>query len=196
MLGIAGEDERVRRFASEQLPKYLENPASVHPTLAGLVVTLSARNGDEKLFEEYKKRFESATNPADRSRFLNGLGSFRDPAIRDKARAYAFSDKVRANEFFLLFGGAENAQERDELFNWVTTNYDEIMKRIPPMFASGMAFIGGGCEPERVTRTREFFAARKVEGVERQLARVSEQVTECATLRAREMEAVSTYLQK
>ena len=196
MLGVAGEDERVLQFVREQLPKYLENPASVHPTLAGTIVTLGARNGDEKLFEEYKKRFESATNPADRARFLGGLGSFRDPALKEKARAYAFNEKVRANEFFQLWGGAENAKERDELFNWVTTNYDEIMKRIPPMFASGMAFIGGGCEPERVVRAREFFTARKVEGTERQLARVSEQVNECATLRAREMEAVSAYLQR
>ncbi len=196
MLGIFGEDERVLKFASEQLPKFLENPASVHPTQAGLVVTMNARRGDEALFEEYRKRFENAANPADRARFLAGLGSFHDPALRQKARAYALTGAVRPNEFFMLWGGADNAAERDELFNWVTTNFDEIMKRIPPMFASSMAFIGGGCEPERVARTREFMTVKKIEGAERQLARVTEQVSECATLRAREMASVSAYLQK
>ena len=47
---------------------------------------------------------------------------------------------------------------------------------------------------ERVERAQKFFAERKVEGTERSMARVAEQVTECATLRAREMDAVMKYL--
>ena len=46
----------------------------------------------------------------------------------------------------------------------------------------------------RVTKAREFFITHKIEGTERGLSRVSEQVNECAALRAREMAAVSAYL--
>ena len=194
LLGLHGEDERVLAFVREQLPKYLENANSVHPTLAGPVVAMNATRGDEALFEEYRKRFENATSPADRSRFLAGLGRFRDPALRKKARDYTFTGPVRPNEMFLLWGAAETAQERDELFDWVTANYENIMKRLPPAFAGGMPFIASGCEPERVTRAREFFIAHKIEGTERPLMRVSEQVNECAALRTREMTAVSAYL--
>ncbi len=194
LLGVYGQDERVSAFMREQLPKYLENPGSVHPTLAGTIVTMNATRGDEALFEEYRKRFENATSPADRSRFLTGLGRFRDPALKKKARDYSFSGPVRPNELFLLWGTADNAQERDELFNWALANYDNIMKRLPPAFAGNMPFIASGCEPERVTKAREFFTTHKIEGTERGLSRVSEQVNECATLRAREMAAVSAYL--
>jgi alanyl aminopeptidase len=194
LLGVFGEDPRVLAFAKEQLPKVLENANAVHPTLMGTVLTLNAMRGDEALFEELRKRFEAATLPAERSRYLAALGRFRDPVLRKKARDYAFNGPVRANEMFQLWGGAETAAERDELFDWATANYENIMKRLPPAFAGAMPFIANGCEPERVVRAREFFKEKKVEGTERPLMRVSETVNECAALRAREMAAVTKYL--
>ena len=188
-----GEDESVLQFVREQLPKYLKDPSSVHPTLAGLVVSLAAIRGDEALFQEYKTRFENATVPAERSRFLNALGRFRDPALRAKARDYALSGSVRPTEFFPLLGGGDTEQDREELYQWVTANYDAIVKRLPPAFAAGMPFIASGCDPSRVERARKFFVERKIEGTERSLARVAEQVNECAALRAREMDAVVKF---
>ena len=47
---------------------------------------------------------------------------------------------------------------------------------------------------ERVEKARAFFNEHKVEGTERAMARVTEQVNECAALRAREMTAVAEYL--
>ena len=194
LLGTYGDDPRVKAFVREHLPKALENANAVHPTLMAFVLTSGAAEGDQALFEEYRKRFESATSPAERSRYLAALGRFRDPAIRQKARDYSFTGSVRPNERFLLWGAAETAEERDELFQWVTANYENIMEGLPAIFAANMPFIANGCEPQRVTRAREFFAERKIEGTERQLMRVEEQVNECAALKAREMQAVSEYL--
>jgi alanyl aminopeptidase len=195
-LAVYGDDPRVWQFVREQFPKYMENPASVHPTIAGTVVSLAAMQGDAALFDEYRKRFENATVPNERSRYLGGLGRFRDPALKNKAREYSLTGSVRPNEFFLLWGGADTAEERDEMFTWTTTNFDAIMKRLPPAFAGAMAGIASGCEPSRIEKAREFFAARKIEGTERQLARVAEQVNECAALRAREMAVIGEYLKK
>ncbi|HEY0372277.1 MAG TPA: M1 family metallopeptidase [Thermoanaerobaculia bacterium] len=189
-----GNEESAWQYVKEQLPKYLADPSSVHPTLAGLVVGLSAVRGDEKLFEEYKKRFESATIPAERARYLNALGQFRDPALRVKAREYALTGAVRPTEFLQLLGGADTEEDRENLYQWITTNYDAIVKKLPPAFSANMPFIASGCQPERVERARKFFAERKIEGTERTMARVAESVNECATLRAREMAAVVKYL--
>ena len=189
-----GEDESVLRFVKEQLPKYLKDPSSVHPTLAGLVVALSAMHGDEAMYQEFKKRFESATIPAERARFLNSLRQFRNPAIRAKVREYALSGAVRPTDFFQLAGGGDTEAEREDVYQWVIANYDAITKKLPPAFAAGMPFIVGGCEPERVERARKFFAEHKTEGTERSMARTAEQVNECAALRAREMDAVMKYL--
>jgi cytosol alanyl aminopeptidase len=189
-----GDEPSVWQFVKEQLPKYLQDPGSVHPTLAGLVLSLSASRGDEALFQEYKKRFESATAPAERARYLNALGQFRDPALKAKAREYALSGSVRPTEFFALLFGGDTEEEREDLYRWFVANYDALMQRLPPAFAANMPFVAGGCLPDRVERARKFFADHKVEGTERALARVTEQVNECATLRAREMTAVMSYL--
>jgi alanyl aminopeptidase len=196
LLGYYGNDAEVRAFAKEQLAKYLADPASVHPSLAGTVVTLSAMNGDEALFEEYRKRFESATLPAERQRFLVGLARFSDPKLRAKAREYAFTGPLRAQELGILYSGGQTAEEREANYAFITAHYEEVTKRIPPPFLSSMPFIAGGCEPARVEKAREFFATHSVEGTERSMLRVSEQVNECASLRQREMAAVTKYLSK
>ncbi|HYC88382.1 MAG TPA: M1 family aminopeptidase [Thermoanaerobaculia bacterium] len=193
-LALYGDDERVWAYVREQLPKYLQDPKSVEPTLAGPIVALSATRGDEALFEEYRKRFESAATPTDRSRFLNGMSQFDDPAVKKRVREYALTAAVRPTEVFTLVGDTDDAAEREEFFQWVLANYDAVMKKLPPAYTAGMGFIAGGCEPDRVTRAKQFFAEKKVTGYERSLARVEEQVHECATLRAREIEAVTRYL--
>jgi len=194
LLGSVGRDERVAEFVREQLPLYLKDPSTLHPTLVSTVLTQSARDGDEALFEELRKRFENASLPADRSRYLAALSRFRNPVLKKKAREYALSGPVRANEMFVLLGVSETPEERDESYEWVTANFDALMKRLPPAFASGMAGIAAGCEPERVARAREFFTAKKIPGVERRLEQVEEQVSQCAALKAREMRAVSEFL--
>jgi hypothetical protein len=125
-----GDEPSVWAFVKEQLPKYLQDSSSVHPTLAGLVVGLSAERGDEALFEEYKKRFENAAIPAERARFLGALGQFRNPAVKAKVREYALAGPVRPTDFFQLLGGAETSEDREELYQWVTANYDAIMKKL------------------------------------------------------------------
>jgi alanyl aminopeptidase len=196
-MAMYGQDESVWQFVNEQLPKYLQDPKSLHPTLAGTVVGLSGTRGDATLFEEYRKRFENATLPNERSRFLGGLGSFRDPALKQKAREYALGSTVRPTEVFNLVGGGGDTEEaRDEMYRWVTENYDALAKKLPPTFSQSMPFIAGGCDPARVERARAFFAEHKVQGTERSMARVAEQVKDCAALRAREMDAVVRYLTK
>ncbi len=189
-----GNDERVWAYVREQLPKYLQDPKSVTPSLAGSIVSLSALNGDAALFEEYRKRFENAATPAERARFLSGMRQFNDPAIKAKVREYALTGPVRPTELFTLVGDTDNEADRDDLFQWVTAHYDELTKKLPPTFGSGMTFIAGGCTPERVERAKKFFEEKKVPGTERSMARQAEAVNECANLRAREIEAVTRYL--
>jgi alanyl aminopeptidase len=188
-----GGDERVWAFVGEQVPKYLQDPKSVDPALAGALVGLAGTRGDAALFEEYRKRFENAGTPAERSRFLSGLRQFKDPAIRTKVREYALNGPVRPTEILTLVGDVDSEADRDELFQWVTSNYDVLAKKLPPTFSS-VAFVANGCQPERVERARKFLAEKKVPGTERQMMRVTESVNECAALRAREVEAVTRYL--
>ncbi|HVG23781.1 MAG TPA: M1 family metallopeptidase [Thermoanaerobaculia bacterium] len=193
-LGEYGDDPRIQTFAREQLAKYMQDPKSIDPALIGVIISLGGVHGDAALFAEYRRRFENASTPAERSRFLGGMRQFEDPAIKKQVRDYALNGPVRPTEIMTLVSGAEDSAQRDELFQWVTSNYDALMKKLPPTFGSGMAALAGGCEPERVERARQFLAEKKVQGYERGLTRTAEAVNECAALRAREIEAITRYL--
>jgi alanyl aminopeptidase len=196
-LGETGQDPQVMQFAREQAAKYLADPTSVDPSIVSTVLVLNAMGGDDALFEEYRTRFEGAKTPAERGRFLTALGAFRDPAIRLKALDYALKGPMRPQEIFTIpSGGGGTEKEREETFRWVIANYDFIASKLPPQFLANMPFIGAGCEPTRLARTREFFTTHKVEGADRTLERVAEMVNQCVALRAREIAAVSSYLKE
>jgi hypothetical protein len=57
--------------------------------------------------------------------------------------------------------------------------------------------IGGGCSLERLEAARTFFTdpARKVDGTEAQLQKLTDRVNDCVNLRQREGAAVAGYLE-
>ena len=189
-----GNDETVWHFVRGQLTKLLADPKSAEPSLANVVVAISGSRGDEKLWDEFRTRFENPASPGERSRFLNGLRQFSDPELRKKTREYALTGSVRPTDLFTLVGDTDTEEDREDLYQWITANYDTFMKKLPPNFAASAPFIASGCDPGRVARAKELFAARKVPGTERLMARVEEQVRECSVLRTREMAAVERFL--
>ena len=98
-LGDEGEDAEVRRYATKLSQAYMTDPRSVDPALASTALGLAAIEGDRKLFESYKKHFESAKTPVERGRYLSALGGFEDPEIRKDALGYALSGPIRPDEF-------------------------------------------------------------------------------------------------
>lgn len=196
-LGDRGRDANVLRHAEELAAAYLRDPASIDPSMADVAVELAAMRGDAALFDEYQRRFESATSPNERQRFLGALGNFRDEALRERALAYALAGPLRPNEIFdipMTIGRTPNAEDR--VFFWTLENYGAMTARMPPFAVGFMPFIASGCSAERLARAKEFFAneEHRGPGTENTLAKVSDQVGDCVRLRAREGSAVAAYL--
>jgi alanyl aminopeptidase len=193
-----GGDPKAVAWAKELAPKVVADPAAVHPSLVTTVLTVAAFNGGtEAEFEEYRKRFEAATVPAERNRYLAVLGAFRDHALREKAFAYTLGDKVRPNEMLSIpFSHLDTEEGRAYTFDWILRNYDAITARVPAQFRAGFPRLAGGCDTGRLAKARDFFFTpeHKVEGMEREMARTEEQVKECVAFRAREAETVRKFL--
>ncbi|MEL7059061.1 MAG: M1 family aminopeptidase [Acidobacteriota bacterium] len=198
-LGGKAEDPDVLQRARQIARAYLADSGSVAPSLVNVALELAARDGDMALFETYLARFEAASEPNERGRFLTSLGYFRDPKVRARALEYSLSGKLRPTEVFQpVFGMTRTVEGRDLLFSWVTENYASIMQRVPPMFASMMPMVSGGCSRERLERGREFFLRpiNAVPGTQDALDRVGESVETCVALREREIERVAAYLRR
>jgi len=196
-LGGEGRDPEVIAYCQKTAALYVADPSSVDPTIAGAVLGVSAENGDRALFDLYRQKFEAATVPADRSRYLSALGKFKDPALQDEALAYALSGKVQVMDRSQLMSGLFGTERgRDKIYAWVTKNYDALAAGLPVEFQSYFPYFVSGCEEERLEAAKKFFAepAHRVDGTDSNMAKVSEQITDCLNLRNREGKAVASYL--
>lgn len=196
-LADEGKDEKALAHAEHLASMFLTDRGSIDPSLVGTALRLSALRGDAARFADYQKRFEAATAPTDRDPFLAALGSFRDPALREKALAYALSDQVRPHEVFEIpqAMGANPAYQM-QLFEWAMAHYKEIIAKIPPVYAVFVPYFGAGCDAPKLAKAKEFFSQpeHSVAGAEVELARMLEAGNDCIGLKAREGEAVKRYL--
>ena len=196
-LGDDGKDPRVLAFADSLATQYIAAPASVDPSLAGVALALSALRADAPRFADYKQRFETAKIPADRSRFLNALGHFRDPKLVDEVLNYSLQAPVRPQEVFTIANAVGSAIENeDHLYRWIEENFGAISTKIPPMYVVFLPGYAGGCSVKRLEAAKTFFAGppHAVPGTEKELAKVADQVNDCAGLRQREGAVVAAYL--
>jgi len=75
-------------------------------------------------------------------------------------------------------------------------NYGLLQSRLPEPVLAFMPQFAAGCSQERLARAQAFFAEKghSVPGTDRQLAKVTEAVKDCARLRAREGGHVGAFL--
>ena len=195
-----GRDPAARAFGDSLARAYLADPSSVPPELAGASLGIAALDGDAALFETYRTRFEAAKNPSERGLYLNALGAFQDPALRQKGLDYALDGPLRPQEIGRLYGtiARQSPQTGDLGLDWLTKNYGRVRERIPPMYAVFLPYMAGGCSEARLAKGKDFFTqpANSVAGMDTELAKVSAQVDECVRLRAREADRARAYLMR
>ena len=160
---------------------------------------IKAKKGDELLFDQFVAAFEAADNPSARGIYLGALGGFENPAIRKRSLDYVLDGPIRPNEIFNIPNQLRNTEAGAELFfDWLLNNYTTVTTRIPPIWLPFMPLMGDGCDIERMEKTKTFFAQSKtkVDGTDKQMAKVEAGVLDCAALRKREGGKVRAYLKE
>ena len=198
-LGRDGRDPAVLAYAAKVTAAYLNDPAGADPSIAGVALKLRALSGDRALFDEYRRRLEAATVPADRERFLTALGYFRAPELVEEALRFAAAGPLRPQEMFEIPQAVGTAvAEEARPYRFVTENYEAIRAKLPPMFLVFMTHFANGCSEERARQASAFFseAPHSVPGTDKEMAKVAEGVRDCASLRSREGAVVEAYLRR
>jgi alanyl aminopeptidase len=197
-LGVIAEDETVVSWAHETTARYMDDPSSIDPALAGVALKIRAKNGDEQLFDQFVAAFEAADSPVARGTYLGALGGFEDPGIRKKALTYTLEGPLRPNEMFIISNEIRNTSIGvDLVFDWLRAHYDVISSRIPPIWLPFLPMTGNGCDLDRMEKAKVFFANPeiKVDGTDKQMDKVEASVMDCVGLREREGGKVQSYLQ-
>ena len=193
-----GRDETALAHAEQLAKSFRADRGSIDPSLVVPALRLSAIRGNADLFEEYRKRFEEATAPTDRDPLLAAMGSFRDPALRDRALAYTLGPTVRPQEVFTI----PRAVAQQDLANqslvsaWFQQNHKAIMDKIPPVYDPFVVYMSLACEEQPLERAKAFYSTpdHSAPGMDVELAKMLETGNDCVKLRAREGAAVAQYL--
>ncbi len=196
LLGAEAGDRAAIAVGEEMARAWLADRSSLDPSLAPAALALAAREGGRDLFETYRRRFEAATTPAERSLFLSALGAFRDPALVEAALDYALTGPLRATEINRIPGTiSRDVEWRERVFRWALEHHDAIVARIPAEMASLQPYYAGGCSRERLAEAKRFFEdpAHQAPGTRSSLAKVAAEVEECATVRDREAAGAAAW---
>jgi alanyl aminopeptidase len=196
-MGDEGRDESVLARAEAAARSFMADRSAVDPSLISTTLALSAIRGDQALFDQYRARFEESTVPTDRTKFLEALGNFRAAELRHKALSYALTGPLRPHEILTIPRVMQEQNEfQEQVFDWMTANYETITSKVPPVYVAYMPYIGLGCDARRLERQKAFFSipAHVVPGTGIELARVAETTEDCVGLRAREGASVVRYL--
>src|SRR5205814_7857255 len=127
------------------------------PSIAGAALVVAAAHGDRALFDALRQRFGTTTVPADRSRLLAALGSFRDAALGEDALRFALAPAVRPQEVLVIPRALmTEADMRERASRWLLEHYDEIAGRVPEMV---VAFLPARalrqvCSADRLAQAR------------------------------------------
>jgi alanyl aminopeptidase len=150
-LGQDGADPEVLAYADSLAARFMADSSSVDGSLAGVALRLCALHGNAARFDAYRERFERAGTPENRSRFLEALGWFRDPALVERALAYVLTGPLRPQELFVIPGSIGTSPRYEgRPWEWLQANYTSFVARIPAMYSVYMPYLASGCSTERL----------------------------------------------
>jgi puromycin-sensitive aminopeptidase len=185
-------DRRTRRLA-----RYFEDPRSIDPNLASIVVSLAARAGDAALYERYiERKRAAATDPEEEQRFLFGLTAFERPDLIERTLNLAISDEVRPQDRAHLFGRLLGTRVA-RLMAWVfmRDHWREVVEPLDPMLQQNLIRSLAQLTPEpTASEVRAFLPPRSTPETSETISQTVEQLGIDAAVCQRLTPAVTAVL--
>jgi aminopeptidase N len=196
VVGGIGQDPDTIAQAQRLTTAYLANPDSVDPTLLPAALSVAAEHGDSTLFDQLQKVFETDNNPQHSEQALGLLADFDQPALTDRALAFAASGKVRNQDSLFLFAGAlANPSTHEEAWKYIRANWPAVSAQLTEMDGGYVVRAAGSfCSPEKVQEVKEFFTAHPVRASTRGLAIAQSQIEDCVEFRQSQRENLENWL--
>lgn len=104
----------------------------VHPDILKSVMQIGALNGGHEVFEWFDKRLKSSNSEHDRMNVLAALGSFKDPALIERAQDYVLKEVPNRNKFILITAMASNPHAVPFMWDWYRSRTD-VLEQFHPL---------------------------------------------------------------
>lgn len=104
MLGFHARATDIREGARDRALRHLEGSELLHPDSAGVILGVAATEGDEKLWERYVQRMQTAqqSDAQEEARFRQSLVAFEDPHLAERTAQAIFSPLIRTQDRGLM----------------------------------------------------------------------------------------------
>jgi aminopeptidase N/puromycin-sensitive aminopeptidase len=176
--------------------RYLDDPATVDPTLGMAALQAAAENGDATLFDRLQKVYETSTNPGLQETALRLLVGFDNPVLLERGLEYSVSSKVRNQDAAIQFArGLEDPDTRDATWRFIKTHWDQVQADLTTDLGSYLvAGAGSFCTVDAHDDVKSFFAAHPVPSSDVALKHALENIDGCVELRHLQEPNLKTWL--
>ncbi|HML18215.1 MAG TPA: ERAP1-like C-terminal domain-containing protein, partial [Bryobacteraceae bacterium] len=160
-VAVNGEDEKLQREARRLAGEWLRDRKGVDPDMLSSVLSTAAHSGDRALFDRLLEELKKTDDRSQRRAILGALGSFRDPKLVDAAHELVLHSDIDARESgMLIFAGRNDPKTERMPFQFVKTNYEELIKRLPTGggsdFGAALPEVVAGCDAQAMEEIKFF----------------------------------------
>jgi aminopeptidase N len=197
ILGVIGEDQETVQHATQLAEQYLKSPDSVDASMAGAVLFVAARFGDEALFDQYVAAMRQMHAPEQYYNVESALTQFRGQKLAERVLQMAVSDEVRNQDAAGLIAQVLSVSTNQKIaWEWVKANWPAVEKKIT--MSSGGEIVNATrsfCSTEMRDDVQSFFAEHKVPSAERAVRQSKEDIDRCVKRLPRLQMQLATWLQ-
>ena len=197
-LGVLGNDASVQARAVEVYRAYLADSGAVDPNVLPAVIAVLAHTGDAGRYEDFLRRFRSASTPQEEQRYLYALAGFREAQLMRQTLERAVNGEIRTQDApFVVRSLLMSVDARELAWDFVKQHWDTMDRLYPKhgirRLAEGVTGLATPALEADVTR---FFAEKKPQFGGKVLSQYLEQLHVAVALRGRETAALQGYLSK
>jgi puromycin-sensitive aminopeptidase len=190
--GVLGDDRTVQAKAAE----LYASGAGLDPNVLPAVIAVLAHAGDPARYDEFLKKFQSASTPQEEQRYLYALAGFRQRELLEQTLGRTINGEFRTQDApFVVRSLLMSVYGRELAWEFVKTSWDTMERQYPKAGLRRLAEgVIGLATPALERDVHAFFQARRPEFGGKTLEQYLEQLRIAVRLRERESGALTTYL--
>ena len=196
----AGDDAALGAQAVVLAKRWLQNRAAVDAGMLRTVLDGAARHGDQELFELFHAELRKTQDRRERADLFTAFGSFRDPALIDRALALLLNNEYDIREAMRIgWTLSEDPRHGRKAYEFMKRNFDALVARLPRDAAAQFPHWGERlCDQAAHDDMEAFFRERigKFTGGPRILAQALENISLCVAFKDRQQASLVQFLRQ
>jgi aminopeptidase N len=198
MVALAGRDAEVRHVLSQAAERSLDDPKALDPGIRSTAWGVGVQELGKPFADRIEPLVFTTTDPHVRSDAVAGLADAETSPVADQARALVLDKRADLQTTArVLFIQMNDPVTRQATWNWVDTNQEAVLARVPAMFQFFLAQLGDPfCSKAERAQFDAVLGERlsKVSGGELQVGRTRETIDDCAALKEKVAPELKTVL--